>query len=83
MNGTGRPPRRPADSNLTADENSASSGGRPRLELVLELEEFPVARLVAQSHEDERRLMTWLDRADRRRLHAHLDEILDGVGRAA
>jgi hypothetical protein len=52
--------------------------GRPRLELVLELEELPHVRLFAETHEDELRLRRWLSHpASRQRLRDAVADALD------
>jgi hypothetical protein len=54
---------------------------RPQLEIYLELEEIPRLRLIADSAEDEARLISWLGRpATRRRI---ADAIADAIGEAA
>jgi hypothetical protein len=53
----------------------------PRLELVVELEELVVTRVVADSAEDESRLRAWLERQTvRRRI---VDAVLDALEAAA
>jgi hypothetical protein len=56
----------------------------PRLEVVLELEEQPLARVFAANFEDERRLRWWLALpSTRSRLLAAILEVFDRLADAA
>jgi hypothetical protein len=64
----------------------SSSGARdlPRLVLVLELEEHPVARIEAMYESDEIRLRSWLSQdLVRRRVVQSLEDVLDELRPAA
>lgn len=55
---------------------------RPRLEIVVELEERPRVRIRAARLEDEQRLGRWLERYTvRRRVLAAIKDALDDVAR--
>jgi hypothetical protein len=70
----------PATAN-TASDCSNRRRRAPELHLAVALEELPVIRLVAETHEDEVRLRRWLARpAARRRL---FDALLDGLNELA
>lgn len=56
----------------------------PRLVLTAELEELPSAQMVAETYEGQTELVLWLTRTSvRRRLHEHLDDVLDALRDAA
>jgi hypothetical protein len=48
----------------------------PRVEITLELEEFPALRLFAETYEDEQRLRVWAGQKSTVRL---LAEVIDGL----
>jgi hypothetical protein len=62
---------------LDPDRNSSTA---PALRIVLELEQLPELRLLADSAEDELRLRAWLRRSDvLRRLPELLERLLDDL----
>jgi len=70
--------RQSRSATTTTVDSSTGAGRRPpALQFVVELEELPAWRVIADCHEDELRLRRWLrNPAVRRRF---LDALLDGL----
>jgi hypothetical protein len=63
-NDEGHPPGAPAHNRLTGSNHTLPGRQRPALVIRLPLEEYGRICWEAETHEDERRLVYWLQRSD-------------------